>query len=88
MKIRSTDKLILGNVNIYSIRNKFDSLVYVLDKNVDIFLSSEAKLDNLFPSPQFKIEGFTTPYIYDRNDKVGGLLLYLREDIPSRLLQC
>ena len=88
MKIRSTDKLILGNVNIYSIRNKFNSLVYVLDKNVEIFLSSEAKLDNLFPSAQFKIEGFTTPYIYERNDKVGGILLHVREDIPPRLLQC
>ena len=30
MKIRSHDKLILGHVNINSIRNKFDSLVYML----------------------------------------------------------
>ena len=42
MKTRSFDKLILGShVNINSIRNKFDSLVYVLDKNVDIFLIFE-----------------------------------------------
>ena len=58
------------------------------DKNVDIFLISETKLDDSFPSAQFKIEGFTTPYRYDRNDKGGRLLLYIREDIPSRLLQC
>ena len=30
MKIRSHDKLILGHANINSIRNKFDSLVYML----------------------------------------------------------
>ena len=59
----------------------------MLDKNVDIFLISETKLDDLFPSVQFKI-GFTTPYRYDRKVKGGGLLLYIREDIPSRLLQC
>ena len=59
----------------------------MLDKNVDIFLISETKLDDLFPSVQFKI-GFTTPYRYDREVKGGGLLLYIREDIPSRLLQC
>ena len=45
------------------------------------------KLDDSFPSAQFKI-GFTTQYRYDRNDKGGSLLLYIREDILSRLLQC
>ena len=46
MKIRSSDKLILGHVNINSIRNKFDSLIYMLDKNADIFLISKTKLDD------------------------------------------
>ena len=88
MKTRSPDKLILGHVSINLIRNKFDSLVYMLDKNIDTFLISEMKLDDSFPSAQFKIEGFTTPYMYDRNDKEGGLLFYIRDDIPSRLLEC
>ena len=66
MKIRSPDKLILGHVNINSIKNKFDSLIYMLDKNVGIFLISETKMDDSFPSAQFKIEGFTTPYRYDK----------------------
>ena len=88
IKIRSTDNLILGHVNIKSIRNKFDSLVYMLDKRVNIFLISETKLDDLFPLAQFKMDGFATLYRYDRSDKGGGPLLYIREDIPSRLLQC
>ena len=41
MKIRPPDKLILGQVNINSIRNKFDSLIYMLDKNTYIFPISE-----------------------------------------------
>ena len=53
MEIRSPDKLILGRVSINSIRNKSDSLVYMLDKNVDIFLISVTKLDDSFPSAQF-----------------------------------
>ena len=53
MEIRSPDKLILGRVSINSIRNKSDSLVYMLEKNVDIFLISETKLDDPFPSAQF-----------------------------------
>ena len=89
MKIRSLDKLILSHVNINLIRNKFAFLIYMLDKNIDIFLISGTKVDDSFPSAQFKIENsFTTSYRYDRNNKGGGLLLYVREDIPSRLLQC
>ena len=59
----------------------------MLDKNTDTFLISDTKLDDSFLSAQFKIEGFITPYRYDRNDKGGGFLLYIREDIPSRLLK-
>ena len=55
---------------------------------VDIFLISEMKLDDSFPSAEFKIEGFTTPYKYDRNNKRGALLLHIREEIPPCLLQC
>ena len=69
MKVRSSDKLILRHININSVRNKFDSLTYMLEKNVHIFLISETKLD-------------------DSLKDGGGLLLYIREDIPSRLLQC
>ena len=49
MKIRSPDKLIMGHVNINSIRSKFDSLIYMLDKNVDIFLISETNMGDSFP---------------------------------------
>ena len=59
----------------------------MLDINIGTFIISETKLHDSFPSVQFKIEGFTTPYRYDRNDKGGGLLLYIREAIPSHLIQ-
>ena len=32
------------------------------------------------------IEGFCTSHRLDRNSKVGGILLYVREDIPSNLI--
>ena len=32
------------------------------------------------------MKGFSVPYRYDRNGKGGGLLLYIREDIQSKLL--
>ena len=32
------------------------------------------------------LHGFSAPYRLDRNSKDGGIPLYIREDIPSRLL--
>ena len=86
MKAQSSDKLILGNLNINSIRKKFEALKIIIDNKIDIFLISETKLDDLFPSAQFLIKSFSPPYRFDRNSKGGGWLLYIREDIPSKIL--
>ena len=77
MKSQSPDKLILGQLNINSVRNKFDGLKLVIDNKIDLFLISEAKLDDSFPMEQFLMEGFATLYRHDRNSKGGGLLLYI-----------
>ena len=86
MKAQSLDKLFLGDLNINSIRNKFEALKFIIDNNIDIFLISETKLDDSFPSAQFLIKGFSAPYRFDRNSKGGGLLFYIREDIQSKIL--
>ena len=36
MKIKSPDKVIIGHLNINSIRNKFDTLSYTIENNIDI----------------------------------------------------
>ena len=35
---------------------------------------------------KFIIEGFSVPYKVDRNGNGGGIMLFVREDIPSKLL--
>ena len=52
----------------------------------DNLLISETKLDSSFPLNQFHIDGFTTPYRLDRNQNGGGIMLYIRDDIPSKSL--
>ena len=37
MKAQSSDKLILGHLNINSIRNKFEALKFIIGNNIDIF---------------------------------------------------
>ena len=86
IKIQSPDKLMLGHLNINSVRNKFEALTYTIDNNTDLLLISETKLDDSFPKAQFQMKGFGVLYRYDRNGKSGGLLLHMREDIQCKLL--
>ena len=87
MEIQFPDKLIIAYLNINSIRNKFDSFSFMVENNVDILLISETKLDDSFPSCQSIVRGFSMPYRYDRNSMGGGLLQYIRDDIPNKLLK-
>ena len=74
----------IAQININSLRNKFSFLCEAVGRNIDILLVTETKLDSSFLSAQFQMHGYTTPYRLDRNTNGGGLLLYLREDIPSK----
>ena len=85
IRLTNPNRLIIAQLNINSLRNKFDSLVRMLHNNLDILLISETKIDSSFPTAQFQIEGYAT-YRLDRNANGGGILLYIREDIPSTLL--
>ena len=54
---------------------------------MDIIILIESKLDSTFPSSQFMIDGYTAPYRLDRDRYGGGILVYVREDIPSKRLK-
>ena len=57
----------------------------MLHKNLDIQLIPETKINSSFPTARFQIEGYTT-YRLDRNINSGRILLYIRGDMPSTLL--
>ena len=78
-------RVIFAQININSLRNIFDLLINSINGNIDILMISETKLDASFPLGQFLIEGFTS-YILDGNDKGGGIIIFVREDIPSKLI--
>ena len=48
---------------------------------------SETKLDESFPVSQFLIPGFENPIRLDRSSSGGGIMLYIREGIPFKLLK-
>ena len=63
-------------LNINSVINKLADLQAIINGNVDIVSIAETKLDASFPSAQFTLEGYHTPYRLDINNKSGGILVY------------
>ena len=55
---------------------------------VYVFMMFETNLDDSFRGGQFFIEGYHTPFRFDRNGNGGGILLYVREDIPAKVIHC
>ena len=86
LRIKNINRILIAHLNINSLRYKFDKLSDIITGKIDIILISEAKLDNTFPLSNFKIPGFCTPFRRDGTRYGGGILLYIREDIPSTLL--
>ena len=82
----NSNKLLFARININSIRNKFEFLSTQVKGNIDVLMVFETKIDDSFPAGTFVIDGFSTPYRSDRDSNNGGVMLYVREDIPSNLL--
>ena len=45
---KNINRLIFAQLNINSLRNKFESLQYIINKNIDVILISETKIDSFF----------------------------------------
>ena len=73
-------------MNINSFRNKFEFYVDQIKENVDLLMISKTKLGESFPQGQFKISGFSRPFRHDLNSKGGSIVLFVREDIPAKLI--
>ena len=81
------NKLIFAHLDINSIRNKFEELISQVQGTVDVLMISETKIGDSFPIANFLIDDFSKPYTIDRNSSGDGIMLYVREEIPSNLLK-
>ena len=86
LRIKNLNRVIISQININSIRNKIELLSEAVLGNIDILMVSETKIDMSFPTSQFVIQGFAAPFRLDRTNTGGGILVYVRDDIPSKLL--
>ena len=54
-------RVIIGHININSVRYKFEPLASFTNNNLDILMISETKIDDTFPNSQFLIKCFSVP---------------------------
>ena len=79
--------MIIGHYNINSIRHKFHEMKYILlEQYVQFFGVAETKIDFTFPDGQFYIKNYKL-YRQDRNAHGGGVMVYINDNIPHRILK-
>ena len=78
--------IIVATLNVNSISPKFDEFKLMVSGYFDAIIVTETKVDDSFAKAQFCIDGFPIPYRLDRNRNKGGLMIYVRNDIPSKML--
>ena len=86
LRVKNLNKLIIGHLNIKSLRSKFELLTHQIKDNIDILMISETKLGGNFPTSQFFMKGFSSLHRFDPNCNGGGIILYIRKDMLSKLL--
>ena len=57
-RLKNPKNVILGHLNVNSLRSKIEAVEELMRNNIDISLFSETKLDETFPNQQFKISGY------------------------------
>ena len=71
LRIKNRNKIIIAHLNINSIRIKFGMLSLLFHGVIDILMICETKINDSFTTEQFIIEGCSTIYRLDRNDRGG-----------------
>ena len=78
LRMGNANKVMIGNLNINSIRNKFEELKETVLKYIDILVVTETKL---------LMDGFSKPYRSVRNKDGEGVMVFIRDTISSKILE-
>ena len=86
LRSNNPKNIIFSYININSIRNKFENLCDIVGNNVDVFSTAETKRDSSFRNAQFLLPAFQEPLRLDINHRSGGLFVYIKASLPSKIL--
>ena len=84
-RLKYAKNLIIGHLNINSIRNKFLDFKELVLSDTDICLISDTKLGDSFPDQQFHVNGYKM-FRKNWNRFGGGLILFVKENILCKVL--
>ena len=75
LRLSNVNRVIISNLNINSLTNKFDLLKQIVLKYIDILIITEKKLDDSSSNAQFS--GFSKPFHFNRKRKGDGVTIYV-----------
>ena len=87
VRIENPSRIIFGQINNSSIRNKFDLLMNIIKNEIDVFMILETKIENSFTISQFTMASYSIPFRPDRTSHGAGILLFVRDDIPCKIIK-
>ena len=87
VRTENINRVIISHLSVNLFGPKLHSIKAIFTGNLDIMAFTETKIDPSYPISQFKIGSFKKPYRLDRNAFGGGILIYVRQDIPSNQLK-
>ena len=73
-------------MNINFTRNKLNDLKILISDSIDILCTAESKLDESFLNGEIAMDGFKKPYRLDVTTSSGGLLIYVKASLPSKII--
>ena len=76
------NRVIFGHLNVNFFASKVDAIRTIIPDNLDIMVFNETKIDASYPDAELLIRGFRKPFRKDRNAWGGGVLIYVRSDLP------
>ena len=79
LRKENPNRLIFAQINLNSIKNKFQFLASQIINHVDVLLVSEIKLGDSFS--RVLLEGFSKQCRLDHCSNGGEILLYVKDDI-------
>ena len=77
---KSKRKIVVGQININSIRNKLDPVMAAVAGFIEILFITETKIQSTFCKSQFYLNDQNFPYKNDRHTNGGSILVYVRDD--------
>lgn len=84
LKNKNASIINFSYLNINWIRNKFENLREIIDGNVGVLCVAKTKIDSSFPTGQFSLAGYHSPYRSGVSNRRFGLLVHVNASISAR----